>query len=89
MPKSKRYPMQEETGCENSPFVCGAKTRSGGRCKNHPVAGKKRCRMHGGTSRSGKDHWNYQHGFWSIEEKQRRAQTMRLMKVWLNEADMF
>ena len=29
---------------------CGAKTRSGRACKNHPVRGKKRCRMHGGAS---------------------------------------
>ena len=29
---------------------CSAKTRSGTPCNNHPVRGKKRCRMHGGAS---------------------------------------
>jgi len=29
---------------------CGAKCRSGMPCKNLPVRGKKRCRMHGGLS---------------------------------------
>lgn len=40
---------------ENEPFnpmhpACGAKTRSGAPCKSRPVIGRKRCRMHGGTS---------------------------------------
>lgn len=30
--------------------VCGAKTRGGGTCINHPVTGATRCRMHGGAS---------------------------------------
>lgn len=85
----ERYPMQEETGCFDSPSACGAKTRAGGRCKNQPVRGKKRCRMHGGLSHAGEDHWNYKHGYWSKEEKLQRAQTMRLMKAWLKEADTF
>lgn len=29
---------------------CGAKTRSGKSCQNKPIAGKKRCRLHGGLS---------------------------------------
>ena len=29
---------------------CTATTRTGGSCQNHPVRGKMRCRMHGGTS---------------------------------------
>lgn len=29
---------------------CGAKTRSGNPCGNKPIAGKKRCRLHGGLS---------------------------------------
>ena len=32
---------------------CGAKTRSGKPCMAPAVAGKKRCRMHGGASGSG------------------------------------
>lgn len=30
--------------------TCGAKTRSGKKCKLRPMKGKKRCRMHGGKS---------------------------------------
>ncbi len=29
---------------------CGARTRSGALCRGLPVAGKRRCRMHGGKS---------------------------------------
>ena len=32
---------------------CGAKTRSGGVCQSPAVAGKSRCRMHGGAVGSG------------------------------------
>ena len=32
---------------------CGAKTRQGGSCLNPAVAGKARCRMHGGGAGSG------------------------------------
>ena len=30
--------------------ICGAKTRAGKSCNNKPIAGKKRCRLHGGLS---------------------------------------
>ena len=30
--------------------VCGAKTRNGGTCRNAPLPGTNRCRMHGGAS---------------------------------------
>lgn len=38
---------------------CGAKTRQGTPCKNKPVPGMKRCRLHGGMTPVGKDspHW--------------------------------
>ena len=32
---------------------CGAKTRTGNRCRSPAVRGKKRCRMHGGAKGSG------------------------------------
>jgi len=32
---------------------CGARTRSGGPCRCPAVAGKRRCRMHGGSTGSG------------------------------------
>lgn len=33
--------------------LCGAKTRNGGICKRSPLAGKTRCRLHGGASKNG------------------------------------
>lgn len=30
--------------------LCLAKTRSGAACQKHPIAGKTRCRLHGGLS---------------------------------------
>jgi hypothetical protein len=33
--------------------VCGAKTRNGGTCRNPPVEGRNRCRMHGGRTHAG------------------------------------
>ena len=30
--------------------LCGAKTRSGHPCEKFPIAGKRRCRLHGGMS---------------------------------------
>ena len=42
-------PCMRETA-ENPMQVCGAKTRDGDPCKNAPVTGHARCRMHGGTS---------------------------------------
>ena len=32
------------------PMYCGAKTRNGGTCRNTPLPGTNRCRMHGGAS---------------------------------------
>lgn len=84
----EHYPMQGGTSTENSPIACGAKTRTGATCKNQPMAGKKRCRMHGGASPSGKEHWNFKHGYWSKEEKKQRSQMMRLMREYLYEMQM-
>ena len=33
-----------------TPTICGAKTRSGGPCQQHPIRGGTRCRMHGGAT---------------------------------------
>lgn len=45
--------------------VCGAKTRDGGTCKRAPVAGSKRCYLHGGRSPRGIAHPNYTTGKYS------------------------
>src|SRR5260221_1152312 len=31
-------------------MFCGARTRNGGHCRRYPVAGKRRCRLHGGCA---------------------------------------
>ncbi|TLM66294.1 MAG: hypothetical protein FDZ69_06545 [Deltaproteobacteria bacterium] len=85
MLKNKRYPMQALLMAENSVMVCGAKTRSGAACKNRPVAGRKRCRMHGGTSPTGGQHWNFKHGFYSKEEKKLRAEKEAIMRMLLKD----
>lgn len=41
--------------------MCGAKTRSGGKCKRAPMANG-RCYLHGGATPSGPDSVHYQHG---------------------------
>ena len=33
-----------------TPVICGAKTRSGKPCRQHPIRGGTRCRMHGGAT---------------------------------------
>lgn len=65
---------------------CGAKTRQGTSCRA-PAMANGRCRMHGGKStgprtaaglaRSRKA--KYKHGHYSVEAKERRKQTQRLM----------
>lgn len=43
--------------------VCGAKTRAGTPCQRAPVAGRTRCRLHGGASPlPGPSHPNWKHG---------------------------
>lgn len=42
-------------------MICGAKTRSGSQCQKHGMLNG-RCRLHGGLSPKGRDHWNFQHG---------------------------
>ncbi|OLF37995.1 hypothetical protein BTW00_02215 [Psychrobacter sp. C 20.9] len=47
--------------------ICGAKTRAGKPCKKTPIAGKKRCRLHGGlsTGPSKGSRNNLKHGIYS------------------------
>lgn len=45
--------------------TCGAKTRDGDPCKNAPVTGSKRCRMHGGKTPSGVASVHFKHGRYS------------------------
>jgi hypothetical protein len=57
---------------------CGARTRSGGPCRAPKVAGKSRCRMHGGAAGSGapmgERNGNWRHGRFTCEAiSERRA----------------
>ena len=62
---------------------CGARTRSGAPCRSPAVAGKKRCRMHGGAKGSGAPRRNknaLKHGAYTREELERRAQMRGLLR---------
>ena len=48
-------------------MTCGAQTRVGNPCKKPPIQGRTRCRLHGGLSPKGADHWNFQHGRCTLE----------------------
>lgn len=52
---------------------CGAKTRSGKPCRQWAVAGRDRCRMHGGTAPRGLAHPSTQHGRFSKDLPTRLA----------------
>jgi len=63
---------------------CGARTRAGPACRNPPVTGRRRCRMHGGAKGSGAPRGNrnaVKHGYYSTaarEERQAMREFMRL-----------
>lgn len=62
---------------------CGAKTRSGEPCKSPAVAGKKRCRMHGGAHGSGAPRGNknaLKSGRYTAEALRQRRQLRELMQ---------
>lgn len=59
---------------------CNAKTRSGGLCRNRPVTGRARCRMHGGKSLAGKAHGKYTTGLHTAEAKADRGYLAKLLR---------
>ena len=62
---------------------CGARTRSGIGCRSPAVAGKERCRMHGGAQGSGAPPGNYnafKHGEYSREAVEMRRQVSALVR---------
>jgi hypothetical protein len=70
---------------------CGAKTRSGLPCKKPPSYGRLRCRLHGGASPSGEDHWNFRHGRCTNEARQRAKNTrheLKLLELLMYELEM-
>jgi hypothetical protein len=59
---------------------CGAKTRSGSKCQKFGMANG-RCRLHGGMSRKGRDHWNYQHGECTKEARRKNVKFSSYLKL--------
>lgn len=75
--KNNHYPIPR--------VLCGAKTRSGGSCRQ-PAMLNGRCRLHGGKSLSGANHGRYVHGFRTkdaIAERQRFANILKEAKSML------
>lgn len=63
---------------------CGAKTRKGAPCRSPAVKGRRRCRMHGGTSPGapkGKRNGRYRSGIYTQELREARAQVRALVKL--------
>lgn len=68
-------------------IFCGAKTRTGGNCRQ-PAMKNGRCRLHGGKSLAGKAHGRYRHGLRTkeaIEAGQRLSLLLREAKARLRE----
>ena len=63
-------------------MTCGAKTRSGNPCQKPPLLGRNRCRLHGGMSPKGADHWNYRNGQATKEVRQLASQMSAQIKLF-------
>lgn len=62
---------------------CGARTRAGTPCQAPAVAGKKRCRMHGGAKGTGAPNGNQnalKHGLYTREAIEERRMLQELMR---------
>lgn len=62
---------------------CGARTRQGTPCRSPAVAGKSRCRMHGGAKRSGAPKGNtnaFKHGTYTRKAFAERAALRDLIR---------
>ena len=72
---------------------CGARTRGGTGCRSPAVAGKKRCRMHGGAEGTGAPTSNQnalKHGFYTrdaIKERRYFSDLLRESLTTLKEFD--
>jgi uncharacterized protein YjcR len=63
---------------------CGAKTRAGTACQAPAVAGKARCRMHGGARGSGAPKGNQnalKHGLYTRETIEERKEVTALIRA--------
>ncbi|MEN6373392.1 MAG: HGGxSTG domain-containing protein [Smithella sp.] len=59
---------------------CGARTRTGGMCRQ-PAMRNSRCRMHGGKSKSGKEHGRYKHGMKTKEMIEFKRQMRTVLRT--------
>lgn len=61
-------------------MLCNAKLRGkAARCQKYGMANG-RCRLHGGLSPKGKDHWNWQHGWATKSQRRRNVETSAKLK---------
>ena len=71
-------------------MICGAKTRTSGLCQKHGMANG-RCRLHGGLSPKGRDHWNYQHGQCTMLQRainKRAGEEIRILEFFIGKLNM-
>jgi hypothetical protein len=74
----------------HAPSICGAQTRAGTPCKTPPVRGRRRCRMHGGTSPGAPrgNQYAWKHGLYSavaLEERRRFSALLKQLKQGLTQ----
>jgi hypothetical protein len=61
-------------------MLCGAKLRGrDAHCQKHGMFNG-RCRLHGGLSPKGQDHWNFRHGWCTKEQRIRNVQSSAELK---------
>jgi hypothetical protein len=81
--KSEINPMDRPLSALSGWPECGAKTRAGSPCRRRPVAGRKRCRLHGGLSPGaprGSRNGRYRNGEWTAEAIEERKWLRSLVR---------
>ena len=53
---------------------------TGERCKSYACRGKQVCRMHGGKSKRGREHWNYKNGLHSKDVREASEMMARVLQ---------
>ena len=59
---------------------CNAKTRAGMPCNRRPAIGRQRCKLHGGASLRGKDHWAFKDGSQTREIRAHEAAGIKRLR---------
>ena len=72
-------------------MLCGAKLRGrDAHCKKHGMLNG-RCRLHGGLSPKGRDHWNFLHGKCTTERREmnkKTTQELRFLAILVKQLNM-